>query len=255
MSVLWWTTPITNFEFLICATPNDVCYLFVFSPVVPSCIGWSFIVERSFHSKIHSTRISSTCTSNPLNSSLIYSNVLSICHFQKSVNVLILSVLLFNAVCVCFGQYSRYDDDSSNHVTDDPPREDATVALSDFDYYEDASTTQSIPTTVIPQPTTTTTTTTTTSTTTARPRATRRNLFRARNKFAANQLLYDSVNDASQNVFVQKSRPVAEPLTRNTVTPRAIATEQRKEDRSDNYNDSPAFSKRYARFLFRQRTG
>lgn len=162
------------------------------------------------------------------------------------------SVLVLNAVIVCFGQYRGYDDDL-NQVTNEPPRndEDATVSLSDFDYYEDSSTTQSALTTIIPVPTTTTTTTTTT----ARPttqRTTRRNSFRARNKFATNQLLYDSFNDASENSYVQKSKPVAAPLTRNTVY---RAPENRKEDRSGSDNDGGNFSKRYARYLFAQRSG
>lgn len=81
---------------------------------------------------------------------------------------------------------------------------------------------------------------------------TRRNSFRAKNKFATNQLLYDSFNDASENLYVQKSRPVAAPLTRNTVY---RAPENRKEDRSGSDDDVGNFSKRYARFLFRQRSG
>lgn len=157
---------------------------------------------------------------------------------------------IFNAFIACLGQYNSYDD--LNEVPNQRRNDDG-VTERELEYYEldDVSTTEVAQTTV---PATTTTTTTTTSTTTARPaalRTTRRSTFRAKNKFATNQLS-DSFNDASENLYVQKSRPIATALTRNAVD----RAENRKEDRSSSDDDAGNyFSRRYARFLFRQRSG
>lgn len=162
-------------------------------------------------------------------------------------------VLLLNTFSVT-GQYNANEPDQLADRRVD-------TVTQEYEYYDDlvdSSTTQVGITTEIP---TTTTPTTTTTTTTVRSTIRRTNLRPSLYKKKFNRKQFDdNYTDSSDvNAYVQKSRQSQQqqlPINRNAVHEldraenRRDITEERSDDSNDNY-----FSRRYARFLFRQRSG
>lgn len=183
---------------------------------------------------------------------------------------------------VVSGQYIPYNANAQvAKSTDDRQTETAT---SEYEYYdditEDLSTTQSIPTTRATR--TTTPTTTTTSTTTPKPitsyrvLTTHRNGFRpinSKKKFdttTKQQYQPDSYTEASnESAFIQQKHQVQTPpphlrnviadINRRTsgkeyAQEKSLATSI-ESNNGDGNGNANYFSRRYARFLFKSRSG
>lgn len=191
-------------------------------------------------------------------------------------------VVLIICVNQCFqvsGQYFQYKSNDGFQPVTDKRIESATQP--EYEYYDEideSSTLPGLPNAPVGSKTTTTSTTTTTTqkpTTSHRFLTTRRSSFRTninKKKFNVNQPYYsdgDSYTEASnENEFVQqqsslsKAKQPTPPQLRNSV----IDSDRRVNGKDDNLaekkssssidSDKDSYvSRRYARFLFRMRTG
>lgn len=148
--------------------------------------------------------------------------------FQKLIYAVAL-VLVVSALSGVRGQQQYVDD---NGERDADRRIDEGVTESEYEYYEDSDST----------------TTTTTTTTTPRPRILN---FRQRTSLYNRKATATQSHDESSDA--RKSRPAFPATSRN-----AINDQDRAESRTQEKiveDDGSYFSRRYARFLFRQRSG
>lgn len=192
---------------------------------------------------------------------------------------LVVLIICVNQCVQVSGQYFQYKSNDGFQPVTDKRIESATQP--EYEYYDEideSSTLPGLPNASIGSTTTTTTTTTTTQkpTTSHRFLTTRRSSFRTnfnKKKFNVNQPYYsdgDSYTEASnENEFVQqqqsslsKAKQPTPPQLRNSV----IESDRRVNGKDDNFaekkssssidSDKDSYvSRRYARFLFRMRTG